>query len=82
MPWSQEAAEALRRAQGQAENNGTLARMRSSFLQDKIDPKEQFYAPPSPPIPQEMKGQLVKQSIERMSEIWLDLAVPAMPFRR
>jgi len=27
MPWSQEAAEALRRAQGQAENNGTKVRI-------------------------------------------------------
>ena len=56
MPWSQAAAEALRRAQGEAEINGTLVRMRSPFLQGTADQDVQFFAPPPPAMPPKMEG--------------------------
>lgn len=52
MPWSVEAAEALRRAQAEAEANGTRVWMRSPFRGATSEAAEQqFYAPPPPPMP-------------------------------
>ena len=51
MPWSDEAAEALRKAQDEAEINGSTVRMRNPFLKRSTDKDEQFFAPPPPPMP-------------------------------
>lgn len=51
LPWSEQTAEALRRAQSEAENNGTQARMRRPFRDPAANTEAEFYAPPPPPMP-------------------------------
>ena len=55
LPWSRKAAEALRRAQAEAEANGTEARIRRPFRNSEADNEDDsapvFYAPPRPPMP-------------------------------
>ncbi len=51
LPWSEQTAEALRRAQSEASGNGTQARMRRPFQGSAAQTEAQFYAPPPPPMP-------------------------------
>ncbi len=51
LPWSLKTAEALRRAQAEAERNGTNVRMRNPFRGTETSSKSPFYAPPPPPLP-------------------------------
>lgn len=51
LPWNEELAKQLHRAQQQAENEGSNVRMRRPF-ENSLDPDEPlFYAPPQPPPP-------------------------------
>ncbi|RMD89599.1 MAG: hypothetical protein D6811_11955, partial [Alphaproteobacteria bacterium] len=56
LPWSREAAQALRQAQAQAEANGTELRMREPFRRHGADGAAVFYAPPPPPLPRKTGG--------------------------
>lgn len=51
LPWSMQMAKQLRRANVEAEREGTEVRVRGR-LQDKLEEHEQmFYVPPPPPLP-------------------------------
>jgi hypothetical protein len=56
MPWSAKIAEAIRRAQAEAESNGTQARMRNPFRGEMADAEQQYYAPPPPPMPPKLEN--------------------------
>lgn len=51
IPWSASAAQALQRARGEGEVNGTGVRMRRPFEDDEAMSETRFYAPPPPPMP-------------------------------
>ncbi len=51
LPWSIDAAEALRRAGEDAEGQGTEIRMRLPFGHGVEDDEPKFYARPPPPLP-------------------------------
>ncbi|RMF36304.1 MAG: hypothetical protein D6754_11630 [Alphaproteobacteria bacterium] len=52
LPWSEQTAEALRKAQEEAEANGTRVRMRRPFRRSDDTSDQEFYAPPQPPMPE------------------------------
>jgi hypothetical protein len=57
LPWNEELAKQLHRAQQQAEREGSNVRMRQPF-ENSLDPDEPlFYAPPQPPPPAKSEPQ-------------------------
>lgn len=56
LPWSREAAEALRRAEAQAEENGTRVEVRAPFRRNEAPNEPVFRAPPRPPLPEKETG--------------------------
>ena len=51
LPWSQETAEALRRARVPLLSASAWARMRTPFRRSTEETDQKFYAPPPPPMP-------------------------------
>jgi hypothetical protein len=49
-------AQALRRAEAEAEENGTGVRMRRPFQSERDDSAPMFHAPPRPPMPEKSTG--------------------------
>lgn len=56
LPWSQETAEDLQRARGEAQANGTQVQVRGTLQPRSPDSRVQFYAPPQPPMPAKVAG--------------------------